>query len=972
MNATQTLTSGLDRVVATAVNGIEVLRYGGLRVDAQPSPYDVVAREPVHRLRHYFPKTGQDGGPRQPVLLVPPLMQVADVWDISPSTSAVAMLHERGLDPWVVDFGDPAVEPGGADRTFSDHVRAVADAITRVREETGRDVHIGGYSQGGVFCYVAAAWLASAGVASIFVLGSPVGSISVEKFVPERLLWDAARMQAKVLGKTGLPRWFVAQGFNWMTPQRTIRNDIDFVLALHDRESLLPREPQRQFLKQGAWLGWSGPAIQELIELLGDNRLIEGGVVIGDRTVGLSDITCPVLIFIGEADQFGPAPLVRRIVEAAPNAQVYECVLPVGHFGLPVSTYAKEKTWPGTAAFIRWSVGDGELPDYIHRLSADDVDPGAPSADRSPLATLTYGAGLAAQTLVSTPPTVARSVQRVGSTVRELVQEGASQLPRLLRLERMGPGTRVSYGHLLQEAARGRGDDVAFLFADRAHTYAAAQRRTDHVVRGLLSVGVRRGEHVGVLMDMRPSALITLAALNRIGAVSVLLRPGEDLAREAGLGQLTKVIADPENAADAADLGVPVHVLGGGGGDRTLPGNVIDLERIDPATVRVPAWYVANPGRARDLAFILFSGHGWETRADRITNGRWATSAYAAASAAALTPRDTVYSMSPLHHGSGLLLTTAAPIASGARLAMATSFDADTFWPEVRRYGATVVPYTWTMLNALVSAPPQPEERSHPIRLFVGSGMPTGLWRRVDERFGPAAVLELYASTRTDAILGNVSDRKVGSLGRPLPGTPQVRLVAYDEQTGRPRTGPDGYVVTAGFGEVGLLLVKVDPRLSAGNDVPLRGVFTADDAWACTGDLFRIDTDGDFWFVDSLAALIRTDHGPVSPHAVENALGGLDAVDLVACHPVTDDATGTVQAVAAVTVRPGRRLDVRSIEAGLAGIPPERRPDVVHVVERLPMTSWHRPSIVVLQAAGSPGPESRSWRLDRATGTYHR
>ena len=73
--------------------------------------------------------------------------------------------------------------------------------------------------------------------------------------------------------------------------------------------------------------------------------------------------------------------------------------------------------------------------------------------------------------------------------------------------------------------------------------------------------------------------------------------------------------------------------------------------------------------------------------------------------------------------------------------------------------------------------------------------------------------------------------------------------------------------------------------------------------FADRGDLFRIDADGDFWFVESLTSLIRTDHGQVSPHAVENALGGLDAVDLVACHPVSDDATGTLQTVAAVTVR---------------------------------------------------------------------
>ena len=96
-------------------------------------------------------------------------------------------------------------------------------------------------------------------------------------------------------------------------------------------------------------------------------------MVIGDRAVGLSDLSCPILIFVGEADYFAPPPLVRRIVEAAPKAPVYECSLPVGHFGLPVSSHAKAKTWPGVAAWVRWSTGEQDsLPDYIHR-QADNV-----------------------------------------------------------------------------------------------------------------------------------------------------------------------------------------------------------------------------------------------------------------------------------------------------------------------------------------------------------------------------------------------------------------------------------------------------------------------------------------------------------------------------------------------------------------------------------------------------------------------
>jgi putative long chain acyl-CoA synthase len=298
----------LDRWVARAVNGLEVARFGGLRTDDAPAPYDVVAHEPVYRLRHYHPDEKNAGAP---VLLVPPLMQVADVWDISPATSAVSMLSRQGLDPWVVDFGDPEVEPGGGERDFGDHVLALVDAIDRVREATGQDVHIGGYSQGGVFCYVAAAYLACQGVASIFVLGSPIDSLPVEAVMPAGLFWELARLQGKVLARTGLPKWAVGPMFNMANPVRTVKNDFDFFMALHDRDSLLPREPQRKFLKHGAWIGWSGPAISDVIDMLSDNRLRGGGLVVGDRTVGLADLDCPILVFVGEADTFAPAPLVR-------------------------------------------------------------------------------------------------------------------------------------------------------------------------------------------------------------------------------------------------------------------------------------------------------------------------------------------------------------------------------------------------------------------------------------------------------------------------------------------------------------------------------------------------------------------------------------------------------------------------------------------------------------------------------------
>ncbi len=302
------------------------------------------------------------------------------------------------------------------------------------------------------------------------------------------------------------------------------------------------------------------------------------------------------------------------------------------------------------------------------------------------------------------------------------------------------------------------------------------------MVRGLIAIGVRQGEHVGVMMGTRPSALAVAVAISRLGAVSVLLRPDGDLTREAELGQVERIIADPERAPSAAGLAtVHTFVLGGGAGPREFGVPLrTDMEQIDPDAVSLPGWYRPNPGRASDLAFVVFTGEGARTRMSRISNRRWALSAFGTASSAALGSADTVYSVTPLYHPSGLMMAIGGAIAGGARLAMASTFDPSTFWEEARRYGVTVASYTWTLLHDLAEAPPQPGERHHPVRLFIGSGMPRGLWRRVQTRFKPARVLEFYASTEAGAILVNLRGAKPGSMGRPLPGSAEVRIAAYD------------------------------------------------------------------------------------------------------------------------------------------------------------------------------------------------
>ncbi|MEA2188590.1 MAG: putative long chain acyl-CoA synthase [Solirubrobacteraceae bacterium] len=952
------------RVGAAAQNALEVARFGGLQTDEEASPYVVAAQGPIYRLRRYFPPEANGASAGPPVLLIPPMMLAADVYDVSASSSGVATLREHGADPWVVDFGAPEHEQGGLERTLTDHVVAVSDAVDQVREITGRDVHLGGYSQGGMFCYQTAAYRRNEGLASLITFGAPVDTLGALPFgIPEEIAVRGAGFLAEhVLSRYALPAWASRLGFRLLDPVKSLRQQLDFVMALHDRESLLPRERQRQFLEARGWVAWPGPALADFIhQFVTHNRMLSGGFVIDGRLVTLADVTLPVLTVVGEVDEIAPPRAVRAVRRAAPRADVYELALRAGHFGLVVGSTASQTTWPVVADWVQWRDEGADLPDQVRLIDDDEPDPAPPVGTR-----VGFGIELVAGVGMGVARSALQTASRAADMTRLVTQHATRQLPRLTRLERLEPSTRISVGLLLDEQAQDSPEAVAFLFGDRAYTHGAVKERIDNVVRGLLSLGVRHGEHVGVLMHTRPSALVIVAALNRVGAVGVLLRPDGAVDRELELGQCTRVITDPQLADRAREFALPspqgVLVLGGGGAPRDLGDGLVDMERIDPGAVRIPAWYRPNPGRASELAFVLFTGEGERTRCNRVTNGRWALSAFGTASSAALSDADTVYAVTPIYHPSGLLMSIGGALAGGARLALAERFDPERYWEEVRRYGVTVGSYTWTMLRELVERAPDPSERHHPLRLFIGAGMPRGLWRRVEQRFAPARVLEFYVSAEGEAVLVNVADTKPGAKGRPLPGSAEVRIAAFDVEQGRLLDGGDGFAIECPRGEEGMLLARQRRGVVSSAGSPLRGVFERDDAWLSTGDLFCQDLDGDFWLVDDARSVARTADGPVPSLPIAEALGDLDAVDLAVAYGVCAGAGELV--VAAVTQRTRAKLTAADISRALAGLPPSRRPHVVYVVREIPLTTWYRPLTGRLPRAGLPRAGRRAWYRD--------
>ncbi len=427
---------------------------------------------------------------------------------------------------------------------------------------------------------------------------------------PARRAWRPAAadfMADHVFSHIDIPSWLARTGFQMLDPIKTAQ-----VAAGLPASTARPRgaaaartaAPIPGVRRAGS--PGRGPAISELLkQFIAHNRMMTGGFSIHGELVTLTDIDCPVLAVIGEVDDIGqPAVGTRHQARRAATPTCTNTCIRAGHFGLVVGSKAATQTWPTVAEWVKWLDGDGDMPEGVAPMAlqpAEHTESGRPV--RIPARPRRRRGHR------RWPSSLARSAGRRGGR-RQQVRAHAGRRDGA-HLAAAGPARpdQRPHPHLagpdhVRAGARRSATASALLFDGRVHTYEAVDRRINNVVRGLIEVGVRQGARVGVLMETRPSALVAIAALSRLGAVAVLMPPDADLAAAARLGAVTRDHRRPEQPA-RPPAGCRLRVLVLGGGEtrdlHLLPRrrrDVIDMEKIDPDGVDLPGWYRPNPGLA--------------------------------------------------------------------------------------------------------------------------------------------------------------------------------------------------------------------------------------------------------------------------------------------------------------------------------------------------------------------------------------
>ncbi|MBF0099681.1 MAG: long-chain-acyl-CoA synthetase [Desulfobacterales bacterium] len=953
----------------SAQNAMELLRRGRLCAPYQ-APFDIYHSTNVYKLRRYFlDHEHTKPTPNQPVIiLVPPLMVATEIYDISPELSSIAFLIAQGVDVWVVDFGAPEHEDGGMQRTLDDHVLAVDDAISFVQTKTGNEIHLAGYSQGGMFVYQCAAFRKSRGLRSIITFGSPV---DLHKNIPkvvdkvvEKILDGTSKILSKPLSYfEGLPGTLSSAGFKVLSGRKEIKQVIEFFAILHDRNALIEREPRRRFLAGEGFVAWPGPALQKFFEdVLVKNRMVTGGLVINKQPVSLADIRCPILYFVGTTDDFARVPSVRAIKKAAPNTRIYEVELHCGHFGLVVGSKSLRITWPTVVKWMKWIEGYQDMPDFYpekHNQLLPETDT---------LSTMELMYDVATENLD-------KLWHRLGDASLEIAQMIDTlrwQLPRFAQVKQLTRNVRVNIGRALEEQALAIPDSVFFLWNDKAFTYHEANDRVSLVTMALFLEGVKPKQHIGILMNNCPDFLSALAAINRIGAIAVLInagQQGESLKHALVTARVEGLIIDPEHISvcNAVDMSIPVWVLSEP--ETTDDSLSTSLAYLNPSQYslddikKIP--YKLNATKANDVIMIIFtSGTTGLPKAVKITNRRWCAAALSAAAVADITTKDTVYCPLPLHHATGILIAVSGALLGGARLALSNQFSASHFWDDVRRYGATICCYVGEMCRYLLKNPESPSDSTHPVRLFTGNGIHKDIWKPFQKRFAIPKIIEFYASTEGNVHLVNLNPKKIGAVGRPLDDQERIKLIRYDRLQSAIIRDELGNPIECKPDEHGLLIARIDEShplstfegyldVLATEEKILRDLFNKGDAWFSTGDILYRDNDGDYWFIDRIGDTFRWKSENVSTLQVASVINQLQFIAIAACYGVSVPGHEGRVGVVAVELRQDHEFNGQQLYSHVrAHLTASACPRVVRVVSKIETTPTMKFKTYMLQQEG--------------------
>ncbi|HEX5228836.1 MAG TPA: non-ribosomal peptide synthetase, partial [Bryobacteraceae bacterium] len=474
---------------------------------------------------------------------------------------------------------------------------------------------------------------------------------------------------------------------------------------------------------------------------------------------------------------------------------------------------------------------------------------------------------------------------------------------------------------------REKPDATALLGPDQPTiSFAILSARNAALVKMLKAVGIQRGDIVAVAMSDGPDLLSVLLAVGEVAAAAPLdwrLTAAEFRSRLTLLAPralLVHSLSDGYGASISSELGVPAIEV------QFLPSG--ELGAIPARLARGE-----QPPRAPiDCALVLqTSATTGDAKLVPLTHRNLYAICTGVAQCLDLQPQDRYLSIMPLHHILGYSSALAQLMVGGS--AACTGFDARKFSVWIEDLAPTwyaAGPALHRAILEIARETPEPFHRS-PLRFVrCGSGAgSTALFSQIEEVLRVKVVngyglTEVGPATNTPPNL----PRKSGSVGRSI----GIEIGIMDAQGNLLAHGAEGEVVLRGEAVMEGYL---------GSEEANRQVFLG--GWFRTGDLGRLDSDGDLFITGRIKEMINRGGETISPLEVDHAVAEHPGVLRTACFPVPHP-TLDEDIVAAVSLRPGYRATPTEIRAFLVPrLSRSKIPGRIWFTETIPVSASGKP-----------------------------